>query len=1405
MHKKKLGLTSLLMAEMLLTTTVGTGVTNVYAAENESNVSASESEEKEEKSDSSVESESTKEGEDNPEKSNDAGNGSTSEEAGGKSGEKDNDKTSDNEEKKEESNSGSDNSEEAASKEEGVENKDKESKEKDKEQKDDVKKDEEKEDKKEEGNKDEKTIRYSADELDVSFRWGSEKAENGVMKFPSQYYEYLVKIPKKYSFNEIENIKVKMKDQDGKLCFKYYGTEEKPTKEDKSVKETYDNFGKEEYDINIEDDASFTYLGIMSVDEFGEKTPTEFATLVGIEIKLKDDVKKDDENSKIKHIIYTKDDMEFMDTWSKEAYDGGNVLKFEKDWQEYCFKLKEPLNAERINSIKIKVKDQDATVAFKLYDETQGEDGKYKELLAEYGKKGQKEYVLNPSVDGKVTHFAIMAMNSNTYPCGVTIESVEFEYDTTPVDDTVKKGVEYDIPNLRDKMCAVLGDDFIVGTAISYQEFADNMEMELVTKHFNGVTLGNELKPDSMLRKDAELEDVTLNGHTFKFPKLNYETPERYLDFFVKWNNEHPDKKIRIRGHVLVWHNQTPEFFFHEDYDLGKPFVTPEVMNLRLEYYIKSVAQHFTSEGSKYKDMFYGWDVVNEAVSDGTGTYRNDNENSKWWAVYKSPEFIKNAFVYANKYMPKSIALFYNDYNETMESKTKGICQLLTDVKNTEGARIDGMGMQAHYQITSNSPSMEQFKKSARAYGKIVGQVQVTELDFKGSANSKDERLAQRYKDVYDTIRRLRNEGCNITGMTIWGVVDKHSWLQTQNSAGGGSTDNSRQYPLLFDNNYKAKNSFYALADAGELEPEIKSVRLVQMLEEDYSVGENYSFNKDGGNVSFTPMWSTDGLNVKVKVPDNSFDSQDSVTLFASDSDGIKQVTVSRKDAKEVNGGYEAELKLSVNGKSLSSNEVKMDVLVNDNGNKSAFNDTTFNQASSNKFFAETTVKPLLNVQKGSVLIDGKIDDKDWDKAEEVPLTINVGSKVSAKAKLLWDEENLYVLMNVKDDVLNKDSSQNHEQDSIEVFIDENNHKTSSYEDDDKQYRINYENKQSFNGKKCVEENVKSSAVVTKDGYMIEAAFKWTDIKPSNGTAVGLELQINDADGSGKRIGTLSWSDKTGNGWSSTSVYGTICLKDGIVIPPEPSKDTPKEDENKDKPANGGGNKTPSKSGNGGNESGNSGSSSTSGNISTGSDTTRSTSTGSTSTTSNKAAAAKKNTTTVSKASANAPANNGEVLGVRKSGDSDSVYKNTGKVSSRNTKKSSKTGKKTRINARKNSSKVTLAENKTTEEVKEVTEEENLEVAVNEEDTNKEEVNESASSENENAEETKKYETSADTSSETSKDDAKENVEEKKPEDENAAKENEKSSVPVAPIAGGTGAVALVAIISAILKKKGIF
>ena len=111
----------------------------------------------------------------------------------------------------------------------------------------------------------------------------------------------------------------------------------------------------------------------------------------------------------------------------------------------------------------------------------------------------------------------------------------------------------------------------------------------------------------------------------------------------------------------------------------------------------------------------------------------------------------------------------------------------------------------------------------------------------------------------------------------------------------------------------------------------------------------------------------------------------------------------------------------------------------------------------------------------------------------------------------------------------------------IDFMIDEDNGKTASYGEDDKQYRINYNNEQSFNGKKCLAENVKSATKTIDGGYVVEAAFKWTDIKLANGTKIGLEFQINDAK-DGKRIGTLSWYDETGMGWSGSNVYGTVEL-----------------------------------------------------------------------------------------------------------------------------------------------------------------------------------------------------------------------------------------------------------------------
>ena len=869
--------------------------------------------------------------------------------------------------------------------------------------------------------------------------------------------------------------------------------------------------------------------------------------------------------------VYTFDKLKEVmsyDLQKEISKDGSMKLSYDKKYAEIRFEVPESVDTSKLNKLVLNLKSGDkATLSMKLlssYDPAKEEAVGYG--VSELG----TEKVENPS---SIKYFGIMALEDEA---DFEITSVEFvmKADNTKEDEN-ELVVQTDVPDLKDVIAKKTDNRFITGVSITHNELNDKNLMALVTKHFNAVTFGNELKPDCLFgysSKCPEKETATLNGVTFEVPSMDYSRPEKMLDTILAWNEEHPQDKISVRGHVLVWHSQTPEWFFHEDYDASKPYVDKKTMTLRQEWYIKTVLTHFTGKDSKYKELFYGWDVVNEAVSDGRGTYRNGDENSSWWKVYGSNEFIINAFRFANKYAPAELELYYNDYNEWVTSKVSGIVQLLKDVKNADGTRIDGMGMQGHYQ-TDGSPSIDEFKKAARAYADVVDKIQITELDMKASntydgtvatQDAEYTKQAYRYKQLYEAILDLRAEGVNISNMTIWGVIDKNSWLQTSNAVGGASDGKKRQCPLLFDDDYQVKPAYWAFADDTKLEPEIKKIDIIQTVNDAYSAGNQITLSDGNATAVLTPEWTEKGLNIQVKVEDAKKSDTDAVIVYVSVNGKIEKQTLLRKDAKETAGGYEAQIIVPCDNSALQvASEILVDfVLVNDN-TKTAYNDYTMNQDNSDKYYAKAVLKPYTVIRKGTVTVDGKKDSQ-WDKAVEVPLTINLGSKTEAKAKLLWDEDNLYVYVDVTDSVLNSDSANAHEKDSVEVFIDENNHKSDSYEDDDKQYRINYLNEHSFNGTKCEEENVQSKVTLTETGYVVEAAFAWTDITPVDGTEIGLELQINDADASGKRIGTLSWYDTSGSGWSNPGVFGTAVLKNETTQEPDKPQKPSQSESSKD-------------------------------------------------------------------------------------------------------------------------------------------------------------------------------------------------------------------------------------------------
>ncbi len=904
------------------------------------------------------------------------------------------------------------------------------------------------------------------------------------------------------------------------------------------------------------------------------------------EEEKKEDSKDDEESKKTCEITYSMfdfDDSYEGGSWGSTVTKskGGVKIEFSGNYAEKVFGLPKGIKGTDVVSVKANLlKGSKSGFSLKFRNKSEEVKAAYGTDVIENTDKAEFDGIGLMNSSGGGTSFTIQSIT-------LTLKGDAADYPTPSeiVDEKTKPEIQWDIPDLRDYVSSEkgLGKDSHTGAAIMVSEITDEALMDIVEKHFNAVTFGNEFKPDSLMNynnsKPADGQIITetwtdAKGVTHKdmaVPKLDFSRPERMLRVIKDWNDEHPDKEIKIRGHVLTWHSQTPEWFFKENYDPNGDWVSPEEMTLRHEWYIKSVFEHVFS--SEYKDMFYGWDVVNEACSDSTGTYRSasPSERSNWARIYgtgskeDAPDYILNAFRYANYYAHKmgkdDVELYYNDYNECSGNKPDAIAQLLESVKRHESddvlpTRISGFGMQGHYNMLS--PSKQKVIDCGKRYGKIVGKIQVTELDFKCSdeydgtsatESAEYTREAYRYKEIYEAYKEIdADPDIDVNGFTVWGVIDPNSWLQTSNSAGGGANGNRKQVPLLFDGDYMAKPAYWALVDPSKLEPAIKSINITQAATGEDKFVHGKSATIEGTDYTFVPVWEDGKLLVKVKAA-GATSAKLYVDFATTMEDGAK---VSTAEATLDKNG-ECVLEVATDTTLSAATRIALDVVVTDAEGDHAFNNLRLTQDEGSKYYAKGTCKPYANVNKSTVTVDGEVDDA-WEVAKDVVLSVpGSNPKATATAKLLWDNENLYVLMNVKDANLDATASAAHEKDSVEVFIDENNNKSEAYEDDDKQYRINYLNEASFNGTKCVEENVKHAVKLTDDGYMVEAAFAWTDITPEVGAAIGLDLQINDGENGG-RIGTRCWYDETGNGWSAPKVFGEVTLVDGEETP-----DTPEE------------------------------------------------------------------------------------------------------------------------------------------------------------------------------------------------------------------------------------------------------
>lgn len=328
---------------------------------------------------------------------------------------------------------------------------------------------------------------------------------------------------------------------------------------------------------------------------------------------------------------------------------------------------------------------------------------------------------------------------------------------------------------------------FKIGCAATAAEVSSVISQEVVEHHFNSLTVGNEMKPDSMLDKAA----TQASGSNVN-PVVSLDKAASVLQFCE-------DNNISIRGHVLVWHSQTPEWFFRENFSDTGAFVSKEIMSQRMENYIKNVMEAMATE---FPDLdVYCWDVVNECyMEDGSlraaGTDAA-NGQSMWTMIYGDNSYIEEAFTYARKYAPEGCKLFYNDYNEYIEGKRDAIYNLVSDLKSK--GLIDGVGMQSH--LDTDYPSVDLYKQALAKYAELGVEIQVTELDITeyDQTEANIQKQNQMYGDIMQAIIDSKKSGANITAVCFWGITDSTSWRKDG-------------YPLLLDGSYAPKQTFYEVA-----------------------------------------------------------------------------------------------------------------------------------------------------------------------------------------------------------------------------------------------------------------------------------------------------------------------------------------------------------------------------------------------------------------------------------------------------------------------------------------------------------------------------------------------------------------------------------------------------------------
>ncbi|HMB24936.1 MAG TPA: endo-1,4-beta-xylanase, partial [Anaerolineales bacterium] len=379
-----------------------------------------------------------------------------------------------------------------------------------------------------------------------------------------------------------------------------------------------------------------------------------------------------------------------------------------------------------------------------------------------------------------------------TYQMG-TAESAFLYFETTYPDGTAASFLVDDIKVEEqggpdwDETLTPLKDtvDFPVGVAIDSRE-TTGAYSGLLLHHFDQITPENHMKPEAWYDADRNF-------------RIHPEA--QLLMDFAAANN------LRVYGHTLLWHSQTPEWFFQRDD--GTPLTnSPEdqaILSNRLHDHIFNVAETLSDMYGPFgsaTNPLVAFDVVNEVISDSATP---DGLRTSPYYNILGPSYIDDAFNWANQAfnvdhaapgVTRPIALVINDYNTEQSAKRDRLHALVTDLLD-RGIPVDVVGHQFHVSLTTPIQTLDD---ALTAFEGLPVRQAVTEFDVMTGTPVDNAKLIEQGYYYRDAFRIFREHTSSIFSVTIWGLYDTRSWR-------------SSNAPLLFNGQLTAKPAYFGAVD----------------------------------------------------------------------------------------------------------------------------------------------------------------------------------------------------------------------------------------------------------------------------------------------------------------------------------------------------------------------------------------------------------------------------------------------------------------------------------------------------------------------------------------------------------------------------------------------------------------